>query len=216
MHEIGHATNPLGSRRLRDASITARGASLGTPGKFLRAIIAGNVLRGSAADDNAVSRFAYENAPALMGASYAPMLLEEARATGHALQGAGKFGPGRLETLRQLAPGFGTYIAKALSPIIAVTIAKKLLESIRGEIPEQEKLSAAEVRAPGLLRVGPSSAWRMQPSTTKPKTTKPNTNPSARGKETAKMKPPSNKSFHKDMLESLHNPQRGFRIAKIG
>jgi hypothetical protein len=50
----------------------------------------------------------------------------------------------------------------------------------------------------------------------KPKTTRPSTNPSFHAKATPKLKPPSNAAYHKDLLESLHNPQRGFRISKVG
>lgn len=70
-----------------------------------------------------------------------------------------------------------------------------------------------EVTAPGALRVGASSAWRMQPPAAQPKTTRPNSNLAARGKETPKLRPPTNRAFHKDLLQSLHNPQRGFRVA---
>lgn len=78
------------------------------------------------------------------------------------------------------------------------------------------RLPVHQVKAPGLLRVGASSAWRMHPPSVKPKTTRPNTNPSARGKEVPTLKPPSNSKYHKDLIESLHNPQRGFRITKAG
>lgn len=80
----------------------------------------------------------------------------------------------------------------------------------------REKVAGVEVRAPGLLRQSASAAWRMHPPSAKPKTTKPNTNPSARGQEVTKLKPPSNRSYHKDLIESLHNPQRGFRITTMG
>lgn len=78
------------------------------------------------------------------------------------------------------------------------------------------KTAGAEVRAPGLLRQSVSAAWRMHPPSVKPKTTRPNTNPGARSQDMTKLKPPSNRSYHKDLIKSLHNPQRGFRIAKVG
>lgn len=77
-------------------------------------------------------------------------------------------------------------------------------------------IAGREVTAPGVLRVGASAAWRMQPPAAQPKTTAPNSNPAARSKETPKLRPPSNRAFHKDLMESLHNPQRGFRITKPG
>lgn len=218
MHEIGHASPILGSTKLRDTSFIANAMAKGLPGKILRGAILANILRGKSEGDSELADKAYDYAPALMGATYAPMLLEEARATGHAIKGGRAIGKG-LETFKELMPGYGTYAAKALTPVLAALVAKKVVEALRnmnrGEGQEKEASTVgAEVKAPGILREGASAAWRMSPPSTKPKTTKPSTNPSVRAKESATLKPPSSRSYYKDMIESLHNPQRGFRITK--
>jgi len=208
LHEIGHASPILGSRGLRDTSLIGHSLSRGRPGKLLRAAIGLNLLRDQE-DAGELSQFAYENAPALMGATYAPMLLEEARASGHAIAGGKKFGPGAMETAKSMAPAFGTYLTRALAPIIAAIVTKRVVESVRGSKDGHEK--EALEQTPRILRASAASAWRMRPPAAKPKTTKPTSSLSANGKEVAKLQPPSNKAYYRDLLESLHNPARGFR-----
>jgi hypothetical protein len=211
MHEIGHATPILGSSKLRNASFTASGMSRGAPGAILRGLLAANILRGKQEEGGAIENAAYDYAPALMGASYAPMLLEEARATAHAVKGGRALGKG-METLKDLAPGYGTYAAKALTPILAALVAKKVVEAIRGI--GNEKKAAAQVRASGLLQKSMGESWRMHPSAAGSKTTRPTTASSPRAQATTKLRPRSNVTYHKDTIKSFHNPQRGFRIAK--
>lgn len=219
MHEIGHASSIAGSKGLRDMSFLASAMARGLPGQLLRGALAGNILRGKQEGDSALRSAAYEHAPALMGATYAPMLLEEARATGHAVKGGRSIGKG-MATLKDLAPGYGTYVARAMTPVLGALLAKKVVESIRGKNKKKHEkkaaIAGAEVKAPGLLRVGASAAWRMRPPAAKPKSIKPTTGTTPRAKETTKLKPPSTAAYQKDLIKSLHNPQRGFRIAKVG
>lgn len=219
LHELGHATPILGSPALRNAwQGMARALGDQIPGKLLRGGLIGNALTNPDEDEGSVRGFAREHAPGLVAATYAPELLEEARATVSALRGAGKYGPGVAAVAREMLPAFGTYAAHAAAPALATLIAQKLMEVLRNR--GEEKSAAAtvgkEVQSPGILRASASSAWHTGLSAPKPKTTKPNTNPEGRAKETVKAKPPSKTSYFTDTIKSLYNPQRGYRGAKPG
>lgn len=217
MHEIGHAAPILGSARLRGAwqrlgsILNAPVADAGRLALFANAIKPGE-------DDGPAREFARNHATALMAASYAPELLEEARATGLALMDARKLGPGAGAVAREMLPALGTYAAHAAGPVAGVYLAKKIMEALRnrGEEKKAEATAGKEVQSPGLLRAPASSAWHMGVSPPKPKSIKPNSNPSARAKETTKAKPPSKQAYFSDVIKTLNNPQRGFRLAKIG
>jgi len=222
MHEIGHATPILGSTKLRDAFNALANLSGGLPGNAVRALLMANAIAQPGEDESGARAFARDHAAALIAGSSAPHLLEEARATGHALRGARQFGPGVSATARELVPAFGTYAARAAAPVLATLIAQRLMEFLRSRKTEEqaEKQAAPtagkEVQSPGILRASASSAWHTGLSAPKPKTTKPNTNPSARAKDTPTAKPPSKTAYYTDTIKSLNNPQRGFRGAKPG
>lgn len=217
MHEIGHASPILGSDELR-RNFQALGRTMGQGsliGNLVRAAIAGNALMPPGQDASTVRQFAYNNAPALVGATMVPELLEEGRASLKAIQGAREHGTGVLRTIAELTPAFGTYVASAAAPVIATIIAKHVANVLRGA-GDKEKTAApmpgAEVKAPGALRASASSAWNIGQNPPKPKTIGPKPMGSdASGRATAK--PPSKTSFYKDMLSSLYNPGRGSRLA---
>jgi hypothetical protein len=216
MHEIGHATPLLGSRTLRDVwqgIATVMGSKIGDPARALLAI---NALSEKKDGESEARAFARENAASLMAASFAPELIEEARATGHALAGARKFGPGVIATAREMLPALGTYAAHAAGPVAGVLLAQRIMSALRerGEEKRAAPTAGKEVQTPGILRSPASSAWRMGVSAPKPKSIKPNTSSTARAKETPKAKPPSKTAFYSDVVKSLNNPQRGFRQAK--
>lgn len=101
----------------------------------------------------------------------------------------------------------------------AVTPLQKIAAFTRAEVCAIQKLAAAtpgkEIKAPGILRNSASAAWHIGGRTPpKPKST--STSPPSGSHQvasTAKAKPPSNRAYHKDLLRSLYDPQRGFRIA---
>lgn len=72
-----------------------------------------------------------------------------------------------------------------------------------------------EVKSPGILRTTASSAWKIGGTPAKPKSIKPNTRLGSDAKTRAAVKPPSNRAYHKDALESLYNPQRGYRLSVV-
>jgi hypothetical protein len=216
MHEIGHAAPVAGSSALRNVwqSISAQ-LGRGLPGAAARTLLVGNALSPSGQDSD-VRSFASEHAPALMAATYAPELIEEGRATASALLGARRFGPGMAAVAREMLPAFGTYATHAAGPVLGVLIAQKIMEALRnrGEEKRAAPTAGKEVQSPGMLRASASSAWRMGVSTPKPKTIKPNSSPTARAKDTPTAKPPSKTAYYSDVIQSLNNPQRGFRQAK--
>lgn len=217
LHEIGHATPIAGSETARRTfQSLAKTMGLGSSiGNLVRAGLAAQSLLPPGDDASDARRFMHEHAPALVGATLAPELAEEARASYHALRGSRQYGPGRLRALVELAPAFGTYLAAAAAPVLATILAKRVAESLRGE-PKTAAMAGAEVKAPGALRTPASAAWRMGASPPKPKTIGPAHELGTLGKGRAPAKPPSNTSFYKDILESLYNPQRGYRLAKAG
>jgi hypothetical protein len=212
MHEIGHASPIMGSNSLRNAWHQVAGLTRNPAMSAIRALIGMNMLRESDPEEQS---FAQANAPALLAASYAPVLLEEGRATANALLGARRFGPGVAAVAKQLAPAFGTYAAAAAGPVLGALLAQKIMQSLREQGEEKNASTLGkEVQSPGLLRAPASSAWRMGMTAPKPKTIKPNSSPTARAKDTPTAKPPSKTAFYSDVIKSMNNPQRGFRQSK--
>lgn len=225
LHEIGHASPILGSDALR-RTWQGLGQTLGQNsriGTMLRAAIASSVLTAPPDDTAPVRKFLYDHAPALVGATMIPELLEEARATGKALGGASAHGPGVLRTLAELAPGFGTYLASAAAPVLATILAKHVVAALRNasanKVEEEEKQAAApatEVKAPGALRTSASAAWKIGQNPPKPKTIGPQASMGEMASGRAPAKPPSKTSYYSDLLTTLYNPSRGARIATPG
>lgn len=218
MHEIGHASSIAGSDKLRRSfQLLANAIGQGSvTGNVLRAAIAANVFAPPGEDASATRQFMYNNAPALVGATMVPQLLEEGRASLKAIRGAREHGVGVLSALRELAPGFGTYLAGAAAPILATLLARKVVQSLAKRSEEPKTAAAmpgAEVKAPGALRADASSAWKIGQNPPKPKTIGPNARLGADAQGRAAAKPPSKTSYYKDMLGSLYNPQRGSRLA---
>jgi hypothetical protein len=224
MHEIGHATPIAGSdtlRRLFQGLAKGLGSS-STLGHAVRAGIAMSALAPPDDDSSAAHKFVYNNAPALVAATMVPELAEEARASYHALRGAGDAGVSPLKMLAELGPGFATYLAAAAAPVVATVFARKIVDALRSAAQakhDQEKTSAAmpgaEVKAPGALRASADSAWRVGGNPPKPKTIPPATMGAtgAPAKAREQAKPPSKQGFYTDMLSSLYNPGRGARLA---
>lgn len=218
-HEIGHGSPIAGSETARRVLHDLSGMSRGTLGALARAGILGTALMPRDEDGSSTSQFVNEHAPALVGATYLPELAEEARASTKALMGARRHGIGTLQTLKELTPAFGSYLAGAAAPVLATLIAQKVVKALRSK--QEEKTAAAkpgtEVRAPGILRATAASAWKVGgPTPPKPKTIKPNEHLGSSAKTREPAKPPSNRQYYKDLLQSLYNPQRGFRIATQG
>ena len=223
MHEIGHAAPILGSTRLRRLMHDVAGnmGSGGLAGNLARMAIASNVLAPPDEDASRGRKFLYDNAPALVGATMVPELVEEGRASVRARRGARRHGPGTLRALKDLAPAFSTYAGAAVGPVIATLLAKKLVDALhrRAEKHEKErpvKLGAAEEKASGRLRNSVSSAGWLGTSFAQPQSTKPNTNPAGRADETPKAPAVNNGPYWKDQAKSLMDPQRGFRLATPG
>ncbi|MBW2691049.1 MAG: hypothetical protein JRE57_00265 [Deltaproteobacteria bacterium] len=221
-HEIGHAAPIRGSVRARRL-VQDIGMGLGQRGRagaLARYAALGNVLLPPDEDASRARRFAYDHAPEFVGATMLPELAEEGRASLRAVRGAKLHNIGTLRAIKELAPAFGTYIASAAAPIIATVVARNLVKALHRRREEGSKTAAqigAEIKAPGVLRNSAAAAWRIGGATPpKPKDIKPNSrlNATARGRTQAK--PPSNLAYYKDLLESLYNPQRWFRIAKAG
>ncbi len=221
-HEIGHASPIAGSHDLRRV-FQALGSTIGggsTFGHLLRGAIAMSGAVAPTEDSSAVHRFVADNAPALVGATLMPELIDEARASIHAIRGAGKSGYGAMRAVKELVPYFGTYLGAAAAPVLATIVARRVMDAMRGEHgrkAEDEKTAAASamIKAPGALRSSASSAWHMGTSTPKPKSIGPG-KVGGLAKERAQAKPPSKTAFYKDMLESLYNPARGSRLATPG
>lgn len=217
MHEIGHASPIMGSERARDV-FGALAHLLGqdsASGKAIRLGIASSVLAPPGEDASGVRRFVYDNAPALVGATMAPQLAEEARASFHALRGARRHGVGVGRAIAELAPALGTYVAGAAAPVIATILAKHVVQALRARQAEQNqaKTAGAEARASGALRTSASAAWRVGANPPKPKSSRPSSRPGAGASDRTPAKPPSKTSFYKDLISTLYNPQRGFRLA---
>lgn len=233
-HEIGHASSIAGSHRARRilqdiSSLTGPGASVGN---LARMAIAGNVLAPPDEESSAARRFAYEHAPILAAATFAPVLAEELRASGKALGGMRRHGLGTFKAIKELAPMFGTYAGAAAAPVIATLLAKKLVKALHAK--NSEKTAAAKPakqakppkmgkptqevvpRAGGLLRTGATAGWHIGKTAPKPKSHSPNSDLTATARGRSVAKGPSNSAYFKDTLHSLYNPQRGFRIGSIG
>jgi len=220
-HEIGHASNIRGSRTARNIAHELGGhLSDGMAGKAIRYGLAGQVLAPPGEDSSDARKTLYNYAPALVGATYIPELAEELRASSRAVRGARKHGVGALKALAELVPAFGTYAGHAAGPVLATLLAKKIVQALHAKREaQQEKTSAAKVKsesapkASGILRSTANAAWKVGGETPpKPKSIKPNTHELGDPAKTRMAaKPPSNKAYHKDMLESLYNPSRGFR-----
>lgn len=211
-HEIGHAS-PVGKSHLARKILQESGGLLsqGLPGNLVRGGIAAQVLSPIDEDSSTARRFAYNHAPALVGATFLPELAEEARATTKAVRGARRHGIGIGTTLKELLPAISTYAAPAIASVVATMLAKKVVEALHARTEEK----TAGIKAPGILRTGASSAWHIGGKTPpKPKSIKPNTGDlGGSAKTRAPAKPPSNKAYHKDMLASLYNPGRGSRLS---
>jgi len=218
MHEIGHAAPILGSNALRNVW-QSFGAAVRLVGGPARAALMLNAISAEKDGESDARGFARDHAPLLVGATQAPLLLEEARATKNALMGARAFGPGVGQVARELLPAYGTYALAAATPVLATLIAQKVMAAIRNRAAPEEKTAATigkEVQAPGSLRAPASAAWHTGTGAPKPKSTKPNTSPSARAKDSPSAKPPSKSAYFADVIKSLNNPQRGYRGAKPG
>ena len=215
LHELGHAKPVLGSHRARRfLQESSRGLGYG-PSRLARYGLIGNILAGRP-EESGAKQFAYDNAPALMVATKAPLLLEEARASANAIIAARRKGMGALRTLKELAPAYGNYVGYAAAPAIVALIAKRVVESIRGE-SKTASVAGAEVKAPGSLRTPASAAWRVGGKTPpKPKSIKPGEGLNVKAKTRMPSKPPSNRHYHRDMLKSLYSPQRGYRLTVRG
>jgi hypothetical protein len=223
MHEIGHASKVLGNDLVDDVWKSVNTASRGPLGFALRAGLASSVLVPPNKESSKTRRWIYDNAPYLVAAAQAPVLLEEARATGKAIAGARRMGVGVLPVLRDLTPAFMTYLITAAAPALATVLAKKLVLALRkdkggdaqaeaeAEAGEEKTGGAAiEPRASGSLRTSASSAWKTGGNPPKPQTT--SLAPSPAAKSMPASKPPTNKKYHEDLLESLYNPGRGLRM----
>jgi hypothetical protein len=220
-HEIGHASSVAGSHRARRilqdvSSLTGPGGSIGN---LARLAIAGNVLAPVDEDSSAARRFAYEHAPILAAATFAPVLAEELRASGKALGGMRRHGLGTFKAIKELVPMFGTYAGAAAAPVIATLLAKKLVQVLHAK--SEEKTAAAKPvevvtpRAGGALRTGATAGWHIGKTAPKPKSHSPNSDLTATASGRSTARAPSNTAYFKDTLESLYNPQRGFRIGSI-
>jgi len=75
---------------------------------------------------------------------------------------------------------------------------------------ESEKTAAGEITTPNVLRNGPATSWAAPP--VKSTTTTPGKSKGA--KDVPPAKAPSNKGYLEDLVDSLYNPSRGFRITK--
>jgi hypothetical protein len=222
-HEVGHAG---GNRTLRKTMFNLSTIAGGTPGHLLRLGLLGHAITEPEEDASKTRKFLHENAPALVAASHAPQLAEELRASSSAVRGARRHGVGALKSLKVLLPAFGTYAGNAGASVAAMMIAQKIVHALRDRAAareeDQEKTSAAkqgvEVKSSGALRTPASAAWRIGGRTPpKPKSIKPNTHElGAPAKTRMAAKPPSNKDYFKDTLQSLYNPGRGYRLGVVG
>jgi len=202
MHEIGHASK----RHLVPALDLLAHAGRSWPGTLARGAI--GIAALTASRDDQPDGFVARHAPALMAATYAPGILEEARATANALRGARRFGPGVGAAAKELVPAFATYVGEAGGSVLATVLAQRLMKYLFAPRGDAEK-RASEPKMSGALRAPASAAWHMG-GYPKPKTTPPGpAGQAARGMPAAK--PPSNRAFHQDMTKSLADPARGAR-----
>lgn len=139
MHEIGHATRPTLGQAWRGFVDSRNLLGLARP------FIALKALTPPDEDSSATKKFVYNHAPALMAATSLPTLLEEGRASMHALRGAREFGPGVAQALKELVPAYGTYVGAAAAPALAVALAQRLAKHL-SERREGARHGTAEER----------------------------------------------------------------------
>jgi len=244
LHELGHGSPILKSVKLRRGLHTlATGAGLGSgAGTLVRTLLIGAALMGPGDKEDGIRKQIYENAPVITAATLAPQLAEEARASIKALGGASRSGIRMWEIAKVLGPAFGSYLVGAAFPILATALAKHLgkrhpHKAKDDSVSKLEKTGAKSLRPPkkitvppsprkkipppkrvamsGALRASASSAWKMDASKPKPKTIPPTDRIGLVARHRATAKPPSKRAFYRDMIKSLHNPQRGFRATVI-
>lgn len=155
------------------------------------------------------SERAQELAPYIAGAGTVPTLLEEGRASAHAIRAIRRAEGTKaaLSAAGRLAPAFGTYAAGAIPAVLAPIVAKAVKEYMENR--EQEKEAAEQpkpvpLKTEGKLRASPSRAWATEGP--KPKTSKP-------GKvKSTKINLPSKRKFYRDMQRQM-SPGKGQRLA---
>jgi hypothetical protein len=207
MHEIGHASTPP----LAPVWRFFVDASRSMPGLLARGALGALALTPPDVDTSDRRRWAYQHAPALMAATYAPQLLEEGRATMKALEGARRFGPGVGAALKELAPALGTHVGAAAAPVLATVLAQRLVKYLYDRAGDTRKTAAAEPKMSGALRAPAASAWHMG-AYPKPKATPPRRlGQPAQGMPAAK--PPSNRAYHQDVTKSMNDPAHGVRVS---
>ena len=215
MHEIGHAAPIMGSPRLRDTfGFLAAKASRSLPMQVGRGALMANALTVPGKDESGVRGFARDHAALMIGSTYVPELVEEARATIHALRGAAEYGPGVARVAKVLLPAFGGYAVAAATPVIATILAQRVMQAFRDRDGRPVKTAASaapakQVNSSGALRSSASAAWHMGGAAPRPKTSPP-----GKAKSMPTARPPSNRSYHADAVKSIANPSRGFRDAK--
>ncbi len=197
-HEMGHSI---------DSPI--RTFSKATPRLIPAAFFAGMM---SAFSDNETLQTL---APLFSASGLLPELLEEGRASAHALRGIAKAEGARsaLQAAGRLAPAFGTYAAGAvplaLAPFVAKAVRDYMMKQRKGKEKTQKKEAAEQpkpvpLKTEGRLKASPSRAWATEGP--KPKTSKP-------GKATStKINLPSKRKFYRDMQRQM-SPGRGQRLA---
>ena len=156
------------------------------------------------------SETAQAAAPYIAGAGTIPTLLEEGRASAHALRGIGKAEGTRaaLSAAGRLAPAFGTYAAGAIPTIMAPVVAKIIKDYIDKKMDHKKEASKQPkpipVKTEGKLRASPSRAWATEGP--RPKSSRP-------GKATStSIKLPSKRKFYRDMQRQM-SPGKGQRLS---
>lgn len=192
-HEMGH------TKRSPIAAL-----SLHSPWLRLAALTGG---LGAALSE---SETAQDVAPFIAGAGTLPELLEEGRASAHAIRGIGKAEGAReaLKAVGKLAPAWGTYAAGAVPAILAPIVATAVWKHLQGQDKEAAaKPKPVQIKTEGLKRTPITRAKAYAPSPPKPRTSKP-------GKiGDAPAKPPSKAAWLKEQSEQIRNPQKGTRFA---
>jgi len=215
MHEIGHVTPVLGGGHPNLNVAWHAGTALS---KLLKYPLMAQVLTPPDDDSSRLREFAYDHAPELVAAAYMPTILEEMRATGHALKGAHRYGPGALTAAKELVPALGTYVASGLLPsVLATILAKKLVKHLydteRDDSSTKEasslgsmaraymKCAGASMKPSGALRNSMSIAYNNTPPS--PQTT-PVGGPQKVKADATGVKPraPSKTRFYNDIAKS--------------
>lgn len=153
------------------------------------------------------SERAQELAPYIAGAGTVPTLLEEGRASAHALRGIGKAEGARaaLSAAGRLAPALGTYAAGAIPTILAPIVAKAVKDYMeKGQKKEAAEQKPVQLKTEGKLKSPPSRAWATEGP--KPKTSRP-------GKAmSTKINLPSKRKFYRDIQRQM-SPGKGQRLS---